>query len=85
MARRRRDRWCPPEAISVPAEAREGPVRDICPPAPVYAWLQTRDQQMRVRALATAVTPVAVLVEVGTGQGMSAAWVWRSAVKWRVD
>jgi len=83
MARRRRDRWLPPEAVSVPREARGERPTDLTPPLPVRAWLQTTERQIRVDAIATAVTDDAVLVEWGFGQARTAAWVWRAAVKHR--
>lgn len=83
MARRRRDRWLPPAALSVPADARGGPALEVRPPATVRAWLQTGEQQMRVNATALWATPDAVLVEWGFGQAKEAAWVWRSAVRHR--
>lgn len=83
MARRRRDRWRPPAAISIPREARGHRVTDVTPPLPVRVWLQTTERQIRVEAIATAATADAVLVEWGFGQAKEAAWVWRSAVRHR--
>lgn len=83
MARRRRDRWLPPEAASIPRKARGAHITDVTPPLPVRAWLQTPDRQIRVDAIATAATADAVLVEWGFGQARTAAWVWRAAVKHR--
>lgn len=86
MARRRRDRWSPPEAVSLPEEARGGPAIELQPRLPVHAWLRTKDgRQMRVQALALWVAPDAVLVEWGHGQAAESAWIWRSAVKHRTD
>lgn len=86
MARRRRDRWVPDEAVSLPREARGGPVVDVVPPAPVRAWIRTRDgQDRRVDAAAIAASSDAVLIEWGSGQAGTAAWVWRTAVKHRTE
>jgi hypothetical protein len=85
VARRRRDRWVPPIAASLPPEARGGPCVDECPPRPVRAWIQTPHDQIRVDAVALSATPDAVLIEWGFGQAATAAWVWRSAVRNRVD
>lgn len=83
MARIRRDRWLPPEATNLPAEARGGPAINVNPPQPVRAWLQTITEQIRVDARALCTTPDAVLVEWTFGQAATAAWVWRSAVRHR--
>lgn len=83
MGVRRRDRWLPPDAFSLSEEAR-GVVRaEFDPPRPVYAWLQTSDRLIRVDAMALAATDDAVLVEWGSGQAKTSAWVWRAAVKHR--
>jgi hypothetical protein len=37
MGVRRRGRWVPEEAVSIPQEARGGPVGDVRPAAPVWA------------------------------------------------
>lgn len=83
MARRRRDRWLPPTATSLPPEARGAPAVDVEPPQPVRAWVQTTTEQIRVEGRALCATPDAVLVEWGFGQAATAAWVWRSAVRHR--
>jgi hypothetical protein len=83
MGRRRRDRWVPEEALSLPEEARGGPAVDVAPPLPVRAWLHTPTRQVRVEAVAVAATTDAVLVMWGFGQAATAAWVWRAAVKHR--
>ncbi|MBF4616312.1 hypothetical protein [Curtobacterium sp. VKM Ac-1376] len=71
--------------MSLPADARGGPVGDVVPPAPVHAWIRTyRGVDRRVEAKAIAVTGDAVLVEWGSGQAATAAWVWLAAVKHRV-
>lgn len=81
MGVRRRDRWLPPDAFSLSPEAR-GPVSDEYePPRPVYAWLQTTGELVRVEAVALASSRDAVLVEWGHGQAKQTAWVWRAAVK----
>ncbi len=85
MARRRRDRWLPPEATSLPIEARGGPAVDVDPPQAVRAWVQTTTEQIRVDARALCATPDAVLVEWGFGQAATSAWVWRSAVRHRAS
>ncbi len=84
MGQRRRGRWVPEEALSIPQEARGGPVGDIAPSAPVWARIRTyRGVDRRVEARAIAVTADAVLIEWGTGQAATAAWVWRAALKHR--
>jgi hypothetical protein len=86
MARRRRDRWLPDEAVSLPREARGELVADVVPPAPVRAWIRTYDgQDHRVDAAAIAASSDAVLIEWGSGQAATAAWVWRAAVKHRKE
>jgi hypothetical protein len=86
MCVRRHGRWVPEEAVSIPQEARGGPVRDVRPAAPVWAWIRTyRGVDRRVEARAIAATADAVLIEWGRGQAATAAWVWRAAVKHRVD
>lgn len=86
MGARRRGRWLPEEAVSIPQEARGGPVGDVRPPAPVWAWIRTyRGVDRRVEARAIAATTDAVLVEWGSGQAATVAWVWRAAVKHRVE
>lgn len=86
MSQRRRGRWVPEEAVSLPADARGGPVGDVVPPAPVHAWIRTfRGVDRRVEAKAIAATGDAVLIEWGSGQAATAAWVWRAAVKHRVE
>ncbi|MCU0116577.1 hypothetical protein [Curtobacterium poinsettiae] len=86
MGVRRRGRWVPEEAVSLPADARGGPAGDVVPPAPVHAWIRTyRGVDRRVEAKAIAATGDAVLVEWGSGQAATAAWVWRAAVKHRVE
>lgn len=86
MGVRRRGRWLPEEAVSIPQEARGGPVEDVAPPVPVWAWIRTyRGVDRRVEAKAIAATNDAVLVEWGSGQAATAAWVWRTAVKHRVE
>jgi len=68
MARRRRDRWLPDEAVSLPREARGDRVGEVVPPAPVRAWIRTYDgQDHRVDAAAIASSD-AVLIE-WEGQG----------------
>lgn len=85
MGVRRRDRWLPPDAFSLSEEAR-GVVRaELHPPRPVYAWLQTSERLIRVDAMALAATDDAVLVEWGSGQAKTSAWVWRAAVRHRRD
>jgi hypothetical protein len=85
MGQRRRGRWVPEEAVSLPADARGAPVSDVRPPAPVHAWIRTyRGVDRRVEAKAIAATNDAVLIEWGSGQAATAAWVWRAAVKHRV-
>jgi hypothetical protein len=37
MGVRRRGRWLPEEAVSIPQEARGGPAGDVAPAAPVWA------------------------------------------------
>jgi len=83
MARRRRDRWLPPVATSLSLEARGGPAVDVTPPLPVRAWVQTSVALIRVEGRALCETPDAVLVEWGSGQGATDAWVWRSGVRHR--
>jgi hypothetical protein len=86
MARRRSDRWRPPEAVSLPVAARRGAVVDVDPPRPVWAWIRTlHGRDIRVRCAAIAATDDAVLIEWGSGQAKTAAWVWRAAVKHRAD
>lgn len=86
MGVRRRGRWVPEEAVSIPQEARGGPVSDVRPAAPVWAWIRSyRGVDRRVEARAIAATADAVLIEWGTGQAATAAWVWRAAVKHRVN
>jgi hypothetical protein len=86
MGQRRRGRWLPEEAVSIPQEARGGPVGDVAPAAPVWAWIRTyRGVDRRVEAKAIATTADAVLVEWGSGQAATAAWVWRAAVKHRPE
>lgn len=71
MGVRRRGRWVPEEAVSLPADARGGPAGDVVPAASVHAWIRTyRGVDRRVEAKAIAAT---------------AAWVWRAAVKHRVE
>lgn len=84
MGSRRRDRWAPDEAVSLPREARGGPVVDVAPPAPVRAWIRTRaGRDRRIEARAIAASSDAVLIEWGSGQAATATWVWRAAVKRR--
>jgi hypothetical protein len=84
MGQRRRGRWVPEEAVSIPQEARGGPVGDVRPAAPVWAWIRTyRGVDRRVEAKAIAATGDAVLIEWGSGQTATAVWVWRAAVKHR--
>lgn len=86
MGVRRRGRWVPEEAVSLPADARGGPVGDVVPPASVHAWIRTyRGVDRRVEARAIAATGDAVLIEWGSGQAATAAWVWRTAVKHRAE
>ena len=86
MGVRRRGRWVPEEAVSLPAEARGGPVDDVVPPAHVHAWIRTyTGVDRRVEAKAIAATGDAVLIEWGSGQAATAAWVWRAAVKHRTE
>jgi hypothetical protein len=86
MGVRRRGRWVPEEAVSIPQEARGGPVGDVRPAVPVWAWIRTyHGVDRRVEAKAIAATADAVLIEWGSGQAATAAWVWRAAVKHRVD
>jgi len=84
MGRRRSNRWSPPRAVSLPEDARGGPVLEVQPRQPVRAWLHTvDDKELRVDAHALWATPDAVLVEWGFGQAAESAWVWRAAVKHR--
>ncbi|MDR6172666.1 hypothetical protein [Curtobacterium sp. SORGH_AS_0776] len=85
MGVRRRDRWLPPEAFSLSEEARGVVRHEFDPPRPVYAWLQTSDRLIRVDAMALAASDDAVLVEWGSGQAKTSAWIWRTAVKQRRD
>jgi hypothetical protein len=86
MGRRRSNRWSPPRAVSLPDDARGGPVVEEDPRRPVRAWLHTvDDKELRVDAYALWSTPDAVLVEWGFGQAAESAWVWRSAVKHRAE
>lgn len=86
MGQRRRACWVPDEAVSLPAYARGGPVGDVVPPVPVHAWIRTyRGVDRRVEAKAIAATGDAVLIEWGSGQAATAAWVWRAAVKHRTE
>lgn len=86
MGVRRHGRWVPEEAVSIPQEARGDPVSDVRPAAPVWAWIRTyRGVDRRVEARAIAATADAVLIEWGTGQAATAAWVWRAAVKHRAE
>lgn len=86
MGQRRRGRRLPEEAVSIPQEARGGPVGDVRPPVTVWAWIRTyRGVDRRVEAKAIAATGDAVLVEWGSGQAATAAWVWRTAVKHRAE
>jgi hypothetical protein len=60
-------------------------VGDVVPAAPVHAWISTyRGVDRRVEAKAIAATGDVVLVEWGSGQAATAAWVWRAAVTHRV-
>lgn len=55
-------------------------------PPPVWAWIRTLNgRDIRVRCAAIAATDDAVLIEWGSGQAKTAAWVWRAAVKHRAD
>jgi hypothetical protein len=86
MSQRRRGRWLPDEAVSLPVDARGGPVIDVVPPAPVRAWIRTFEgEDRRVEARAIAVSSDAVLIEWGRGQAATAAWAWRAAVKHRAE
>lgn len=59
---------------------------DVVPPVPVHAWIRTyRGVDRRVEATAIAATGDAVLIEWGSGQAATAAWVWRAAVKHRTE
>lgn len=82
---RRRDRWLPAEAFSLSEEARGPMTEDYETPRPVYAWLQHADRLVRVDAFALAATQDAVLVEWGNGQAKTSAWIWRAAVRHRVN
>lgn len=76
MGHRGRGRWLPEEAVSIPHEARGGPADDVAPAAPVWAWIRTyRGDDRRVEAKAIAATADAVLIEWGSGQAATAAWV----------
>ncbi|TDW64638.1 hypothetical protein EDF51_1132 [Curtobacterium sp. PhB25] len=58
----------PEEAVSIPREARGGPVGDVRPAEPVWAWIRTyRGVDRRVKAKAIAATGDAVLTEWGSG------------------
>lgn len=84
MGVRRRGRWVPEEAVSLPQEARGSRVVDVAPAAPVWAWIRTYSgADRRVEARAIAATADAVLIEWGSGQAATSTWVWRAAVKHR--
>lgn len=54
MGVRRHGRWVPEEAVSIPQDARGGPVGDVRPAAPVWAWIRTYrgvDQRVEARAI----------------------------------
>jgi hypothetical protein len=59
----------PEEAVSLPADARGGPVSDVVPPTPVHAWIRTyHGVDRRVEAKAIAATGDAVLIEWGAAR-----------------
>jgi hypothetical protein len=67
----------------VPPEARDRPAVELHTPLPVWAWVQTPKQLLRVEGRALWASRDCVLVEYGRGQAATSAWVWRSAVKHR--
>lgn len=83
MGVRRRDRWLPPDAFSLSEEARGPVVQEFDPPMPVHCWLQHPNRLVRVEAVALAASTDAVLVEWGSGQARTSAWIWRAAVRHR--
>lgn len=84
MARRRRDRWVPEAAYSIPPEARGGIPVELEQPDPCRVWIQTRTALRDVDAVVLWYTDDAALVEWGFGQGAESAWVWREAVRPRL-
>lgn len=81
MARRRRDRWAPGPARSLPKVAYGGPGFDLPTPDPVLALLQFHDRTLEIEAHVVSWTDRAVLVEWGFSQAAESAGVWRDAVR----
>ena len=67
MARRRRDKWTPGPAVSLP-EADGGPVIDLPAPDLVVAWVTFGDGTREVEGRVLAKTERAVLVEGGSAR-----------------
>lgn len=73
----------PDEAYSLSLDARGVSRVHYETPLDVWAWLQTANRLVRVRAVALEASDDAVLVEWGEASGKRQAWVWRTAVKHR--
>ncbi|MDR6170432.1 hypothetical protein [Curtobacterium sp. SORGH_AS_0776] len=81
MARRRSNRWVPPQPFSLEEAARGTETRELVQPMPVYAWFQLPDRLIRRDdAVARSMTLDAVWAEAGRGETKPTAWVWRSSV-----